>query len=93
MLDIGLHISFAGNITYKKSDLIREAVKMVPLDRLLLETDSPYLSPLPFRGSDNEPGRVRVIHEATAFLLGISIEELAGRVMGNFFRLFGKSGK
>jgi len=73
-VELGLYISLAGNITYKKSD--REFLKDLPLDRILFETDSPYLSPEPLRGRKNEPKNVRVTMERVAKEIGISSEEL-----------------
>ncbi|RPJ06859.1 MAG: TatD family deoxyribonuclease [Spirochaetaceae bacterium] len=88
MIDAGLYISFAGNITYKKSEMLRTTAKTTPIDRILLETDSPYLSPEPFRGKDNSPARMGIIHEYVAKIKGISVEKLAEQVRINFTRLF-----
>ena len=73
-LELGMYISFSGNITFKKSD--RSFLKDIPLDRLLIETDSPYLSPEPFRGQKNEPKNVRFVLEKIADELGMSVSEL-----------------
>jgi TatD DNase family protein len=90
LLRLGLHISFAGMITFenKTLDPLREVAARVPLDRLLIETDSPYLSPHPFRGKRNEPARVVVTAEAVARVRGISVEEFAAATTANARRLF-----
>jgi TatD DNase family protein len=89
-LDLGLHISFAGMVTFtnKKLDALREVAAKVPLDRLLIETDSPYLSPHPFRGRTNEPGRVALTAARLAEVRGITPEELATVTTGSARRLF-----
>lgn len=87
-LDLGLHISFTCNITYKKSDNLRELVRLVPEDRLLLETDCPYLSPEGMRGKRNEPANVKLLAKAIAELRNCSIEALAKSTTGNARRLF-----
>lgn len=84
LADLGYYISFAGNITYRKAEKLREALKALPVDRLLLETDSPYLSPVPFRGQPNNPMRMKEIYDFTASLLGISADKLAMQLMSNF---------
>ena len=88
-LDLGLFISFAGMVTYKKSDDLRAVAASVPLDRLLVETDSPYLPPVPNRGKRNEPAWVRHTAECLAEVHGVSIEELAEATTANARRLFG----
>ena len=75
-LDLGFYISFAGNITYKKNTNLQEIIKKVPLDRLLLETDSPYLTPVPFRGKENQPAYVKFVAQQLAELKEISVEEV-----------------
>lgn len=87
-LDAGMHISFAGNITYKKSDELRAAARAVPIDRLLTETDSPYLSPQAVRGKPNHPGHVGYVYETIASLRSIDPEKLVEAVRENFYRLF-----
>jgi len=88
-LDLGLHVSVAGIVTFKTAEAIRQAVQLVPRDRLLVETDSPYLAPVPFRGRRNEPARVVETARKVAELWGTSLEE-AARVTGeNAHRLFG----
>ncbi|WP_373047986.1 TatD family hydrolase [Vulgatibacter sp.] len=89
-LDLGLHISVAGVLTFKNADDLREAVRIVPLDRLLIETDCPYLAPIPFRGKRNEPAYVRHVAEKVAEVKGLSVEEVAAATAENtrrFFRL------
>jgi TatD DNase family protein len=87
-LDLGFMISFSGIVTFKKADDLREVAKQVPLDRLLIETDCPFLSPTPHRGKRNEPAYVIEVARCLAGLHGLEIEEL-GRITGdNFRRLF-----
>jgi TatD DNase family protein len=88
-LDLGFYISFAGNLTFKKADDLRDIAAALPIDRLLIETDCPYLTPVPFRGKRNEPARVVETAKCLAELKGVAAEE-AGRVTSeNFARLFG----
>ncbi len=89
ILDTGLHLSFTGIVTFPKAGELREVVKKVPLERILLETDSPYLSPVPFRGRRNEPSRVVHVAEAVAGILGTSKEEVGRATSRNTARLFG----
>ena len=90
-LDLGLHLSFAGMLTFtnKSLDALRDVAARVPLDRLLVETDSPYLSPHPFRGKTNEPARVALTARRLAEIRGISPAELARITTANARRLFG----
>lgn len=90
-LDLGLHLSFAGMLTYtnKALDALRDVAARVPLDRILIETDSPYLSPHPFRGKTNEPSRVAVTAARLAEVRGMALEELARITTENARRLFG----
>jgi TatD DNase family protein len=88
-LELGLYISFAGMVTYKKSQALRDVVKELPLDRILVETDSPYLAPQPMRGKRNEPSFVRVTANTLAELAGISQDEFARQTTANACRLFG----
>ena len=81
-------ISFAGNVTYKKADALRDVLRKIPLSKLLLETDAPYLSPEPWRGKPNTPQLVRYTYEAAAALLGIPAEELCLHVASNGRGLF-----
>jgi TatD DNase family protein len=88
VLDMGFYISFSGVITFKKSNALREVLRYVPNDRLLIETDAPFLAPEPHRGKANEPAYTRFVAERAALEKGISIEELAEMTTNNFFRLF-----
>jgi TatD DNase family protein len=90
-LDLGLYISFSGILTFKRSDALREIAASVPLDRLLVETDAPYLAPGKYRGKRNEPAYV--VHTAAelAKVKGISPAELARATTDNFFRLYAKT--
>ncbi|QGM81502.1 TatD family hydrolase [Otariodibacter oris] len=87
-LDIGFYISISGIITFKNAEDLREVVKKVPLDRLLVETDSPYLAPIPYRGKPNQPAYVREVCEYLATLKGVSVEEMAQTTTQNVQRLF-----
>jgi len=87
-LDLGFHLSFGGVTTFPKSAEIREAARITPSDRLLLETDSPYLAPLPHRGKRNEPAYVAYTARAIAEVRGVSVEQLAAETTANFERLF-----
>jgi len=88
-LVLGMHISFAGMLTYKKSDDLRAVAATIPADRLLVETDSPYLSPEPFRGKrPNEPARVLHTAECLAQIRGVSTSELAEQTTANALKLF-----
>ena len=87
-LEMGFYISFSGIVTFKNASTIQEVAKRVPLNRMLIETDSPYLAPIPHRGKSNEPGYVIHTAEFLAALRGIPLEELAAQTTENFFRLF-----
>ncbi len=89
-LALGLYVSFTGVVTFKKSDALREIAASVPLDRLLVETDAPFLAPEPYRGKTNEPAYVVRTAQALAKVKGVSAEELAAATTENFFRLFRK---
>jgi len=89
-LSLGLYISLSGIITFKKADELRAVVKTIPLDRLLLETDAPFLAPIPYRGKRNEPGYLIETAKVLAELKGISLEDLAEATTQNFFSLFSK---
>jgi len=84
----GFFISFAGNVTFKKAKELHEAAKIVPLERMLIETDSPFLSPVPERGRPNEPYRTRFVAELIAELKGIPVEELIEQTTQNALELF-----
>jgi TatD DNase family protein len=90
-LDLGFYISASGIMTFKKSEALRAVLKDVPLDRLLVETDAPYLAPAPHRGKPNEPAFVAHTAAALAELKGVVVEELARATTDNFFRLFTKA--
>lgn len=87
-LDLGYYISISGIVTFRNAEELRDVAKKVPLDRLLVETDSPYLAPVPYRGKSNQPRYVRAVAEYVAELRGVSIEHLAERTTANFFELF-----
>jgi TatD DNase family protein len=88
-LDLGYYLSFAGTLTYKNAGPLREALRFVPDDRLLLETDSPFLAPIPYRGSPAEPGMVGETYRLAAALRGISQEKLKALAAKNTLDLFG----
>ncbi|MGE3783228.1 MAG: TatD family hydrolase, partial [Alphaproteobacteria bacterium] len=90
-LDLGFYISISGIVTFRNADGLRAIVRDVPLDRLLVETDAPYLAPVPYRGQPNEPAYVAATAAAVAELKQVSREELAAATTDNFFRLFGKA--
>ena len=87
-LDLGFYISFSGIVTFKRSEELRDAAKKIPADKLLIETDSPYLAPVPHRGKPNEPSFVKHVAETVAEVRGISFEELAELTKANAERLF-----
>jgi TatD DNase family protein len=87
-LDLGFFISFAGIVTFPKSGALREVARAVPDDRLLIETDSPFLSPVPSRGTRNEPARVARVAETLASIRGVSVEALVAATDRNFHALF-----
>ena len=87
-LDLGFYISFAGIVTFKNALIIKEVAQKTPLERILVETDSPYLAPVPYRGKQNQPSYVLHVAEEIARLRGISLEDVACATTDNFFRLF-----
>ena len=87
-LDLGFHISFSGIVTFKNAVALKEVARRVPLERLLVETDSPYLAPVPYRGKLNRPAWVRYVAEEVARLRGETLESIAAATTANFFRLF-----
>ncbi len=91
-MDIGFYISFSGIVTFKNAKTLQDVARQVPLDRILVETDSPYLAPVPHRGKTNEPGYTRYVAEFIAKLRGIPLEQLAKVTSENFFRLFTAAG-
>jgi TatD DNase family protein len=88
-LDAGFYLSFAGNVTYPKAVGVREAAAFAPADRILVETDAPFLAPIPLRGQRNEPGHVVHTAATVAEVRGVPVETLAELTTGNFRRLFG----
>jgi TatD DNase family protein len=87
-LDLGFMISFSGIVTFNSAKALKEVAKQVPADRYLVETDSPYLAPVPFRGKSNQPAYVRNVAECIAELRGISLEYVAEQTTDNFYQLF-----
>ncbi len=87
-LDLGFYISFSGIVTFNSAESLRDVARKVPLDRILVETDSPYLAPMPFRGKPNEPAYVLHVAEKIAALRSLSFEEVAEITTENFNRLF-----
>ena len=85
---MNFYISFSGIVTFKNAKDLKDVARNVPLERMLIETDSPYLAPAPFRGKMNQPGYVKYVAEHIAALRGISVEEVAKATTENFFRLF-----
>jgi TatD DNase family protein len=85
---LGFYISFSGIVTFKNAASIKEVAKHVPLNRILVETDSPYLAPIPYRGKTNQPSYVKYVAEEIAKLRGIEFDELAVATTENFFNLF-----
>jgi TatD DNase family protein len=90
-LDLGFHISFSGILTFKKAEDLRAVAAFVPLDRCLIETDSPYLAPTPFRGKVNTPANVPWVARQLAEIKGLPVEEIAFVTSGNFERLFART--
>lgn len=87
-LDLGFYISFAGIITFKNAQALREVVRQVPLDRILIETDSPYLAPTPFRGKQNHPGLVKFVAETVSDIHDKDFDAIAHLTTENFYRCF-----
>lgn len=90
-LDMNFYISFSGIVTFKNAKIVQEVALKTPFDRLLIETDSPYLAPVPFRGKTNQPAYVKYVAEAIAHLRDVSFGEIARATTENFYRLFGKN--
>ncbi|MCG9115557.1 TatD family hydrolase [Laribacter hongkongensis] len=90
-LDLGFYLSFSGILTFKNARQVQEVAAKAPLDRILVETDSPYLAPVPYRGKQNEPAYTRFVAEYLATLRGLSYDEVAAMTTANFFRLFRKA--
>lgn len=89
-LELGLYVSFSGILTYKSAQNLRDVARIVPMDRLLVETDSPYLAPVPHRGKSNEPAFVAQTLETLAEVKGVTRDAMARATSDNFFRLFSK---
>ena len=87
-LDLGFYLSFSGIVTFKNAAIVKEVARKCPLDRILVETDSPYLAPVPFRGKPNEPAYVRYVAEEIASLRSQSVETIHQATSDNFFSLF-----
>ncbi len=87
-IEMNFYISFSGIVTFKKALELKEVAKHIPLERMLIETDSPYLAPVPFRGKLNQPGYVKHVAEEIAKLRGISVEEVGEATSANFRKLF-----
>ena len=87
-LEAGFYLSFAGNVTYPKSTVIQSVAKAAPADRILVETDAPFLAPIPLRGQRNEPAHVALTAKFVAELRGVNADELAAQTTANFERLF-----
>lgn len=89
-LDLGFYISFSGIVTFKNATVLHDVAQRVPLDRLLIETDSPYLAPVPFRGKRNDPSKVMYVAERIAELRGLTVAQVAAQSSSNFRSLFKK---
>lgn len=87
-LDLGFHLSFSGIVTFKNALIVKDVAQKCPLDRMLVETDAPYLAPVPYRGKQNEPAYVRHVAEEIARLRSTSFESVARATTDNFLRLF-----
>ena len=87
-LDLGFYLSFTGIVTFKNAQPLRDVVRRVPLDRMFVETDSPYLTPVPYRGKRNEPAYVKLVAETVARVKSITLEEVAHTTTQNVRRLF-----
>lgn len=89
-LDMGFYISFSGIVTFKNAEALKEVARFVPLERMLIETDAPYLAPVPHRGQTNEPAYVRHVAEYIAELKELEVEQVAQQTTKNFYNLFNK---
>lgn len=90
-IDMGFYISISGIVTFRNADELRDVVRKLPLDRLLIETDSPYLAPVPHRGKENQPAYVKDVAQFIASLKSVSVEQLAQQTSDNFFALFSQA--
>ncbi len=87
-ISMGFYISFSGIVTFKNATQLKEVAQKIPLDKMLVETDSPYLAPVPFRGKTNQPAYVKYVAQEIANLRGISLDAVMGATTANFFNLF-----
>jgi len=87
-IEQGFYISFSGIVTFKNAAALREVAAAIPLERMLIETDSPYLAPVPHRGQTNQPGYVKHVAEEIARVRGMTVEAVGDATSENFFRLF-----
>jgi TatD DNase family protein len=87
-MEMGFYISFSGIVTFKSAKDLQDTCRQVPLERMLIETDSPYLAPIPYRGKTNEPAWVSKVGEFIADLKGVGVEELASHTRNNFYQCF-----
>ena len=87
-MELGFYISFSGIVTFKNALALKQVAQKMPLDRMLIETDSPYLAPVPFRGKQNEPALVKHVAEEIAKIRADSVENIAQETSRNFFKLF-----
>ena len=92
-IEMDFYISISGIVTFNSADELREVVKAIPLERLLIETDSPWLAPVPHRGEQNQPGYVVEVAEFIAELKGVTVKELAEITTQNFYTLFSLAAK
>ena len=88
ILDLGMYISISGVVTYKKSTELQDVVKYIPMDRLLIETDAPFLAPVPYRGKENEPAYIVYTATKIADILCVGVQEVAQHTTENFLKLF-----
>ncbi|MBI3055238.1 MAG: TatD family hydrolase, partial [Betaproteobacteria bacterium] len=87
-MGMGFHISFSGIVTFKNAKALREVARRVPLENMLVETDAPYLAPVPYRGKTNQPGYVRHVAEEIARLKGVTLEQVSEKTTCNYYQLF-----
>ncbi len=90
-MELGFYISFSGIVTFKKAQALKEVAQKIPIERMLIETDSPYLAPVPFRGKQNEPALVKHVAEEIARLRSDSVENIGQATSRNFFKLFSQA--
>ena len=88
-LELGFHIGFTGVVSFKNAEAVRDVLRITPADRMVIETDAPFLAPIPFRGKTNEPAYVRHVAESIAKTLGVDVEEIAARTTANARALYG----